>query len=155
MVDVIGITLLVIGTALLGIEFAHPGVLLAIPGSVLLVAGFLALIWGDGIIENPIGVGLMVAAAVASAFGEVRYYQWLAPSRAPEATTMATLVGREGTVVGRVVPNTLRGKVRIGSEVWSAQGSIPLPPGTRVRVVKAEGVSVTVEAVDRGVSPGA
>ena len=41
-----------------------------------------------------------------------------------------------------------RGKVKIGSTIWSATSDDPLEEGTRVEVVDAQGVHVTVKAVD-------
>ncbi len=56
-----------------------------------------------------------------------------------------TLIGREGIVLTDVLPNSLKGKVRIGSEVWSARSPVFIPAGTRVRVISGEGVSILVE----------
>ena len=53
-------------------------------------------------------------------------------------------MGAEAIVIVPIVPNTLKGKVRVRSEVWSARASVEIPEGTRVRVVHGEGVSVTV-----------
>ena len=53
-----------------------------------------------------------------------------------------------GIVIAPVVPNTLKGKVRVKSEVWSARSDVAIPTGVRVRVVQGEGVSITVQPVE-------
>lgn len=142
--ETIGLVLLAGGAALLAFELVHPGALLLIPASVLLVGGLLLLFFPDVLLASPEGPVLIVAAAALAGLAEIPYYRYLSPGHAPLPSTPGTLVGREGIVVNDVVPNTLKGKVRIGSEVWSARANIPIPAGTPVRVVSGEGVSVQV-----------
>jgi len=59
-----------------------------------------------------------------------------------------SLIGREGQVTAPVNPNTLAGKVRIGSTLWSARSTGPvIPAGKKVKVVGSEGVHIIVEEV--------
>jgi inner membrane protein len=144
----IGIALVVVGVVLLAFELVHPGALLLIPASILLVAGFLYLFLPNVLLDSYIGpVGIIVVAIVAALI-EIPYYRWIAPTHWPLSTTSGGLVGAEGVVIVPVVPNTLKGKVRVRSEVWSAKASEPIPEGTKVRVVHGEGVSVTVVPVE-------
>jgi inner membrane protein len=144
----IGITLVVAGIALLATELVHPGALLLIPGSVLLIAGFLYLFLPNDLLDSYIGpVGIIITAVVAALI-EIPYYRWVAPTHRPMSTTSGGLVGDEAVVISDVVPNTLKGKVRVRSEVWSARSNVPIPAGTRVRVVHGEGVSVSVEPIE-------
>jgi inner membrane protein len=144
----IGIVIVVIGIVLLASELVHPGALLFIPGSVLLVAGFLYLFFPTYLLDSVIGpIAILVAAFIATGV-EVFYYRWVAPTHNPLSTTSAGLVGQEGIVIVPVVPNTLKGKVRVNSEVWSARAGQAIPAGTRVRIVHGEGVSVQVEPVE-------
>ncbi|MGD0718792.1 MAG: NfeD family protein, partial [Thermoplasmata archaeon] len=78
------------------------------------------------------------------------YYRWVAPVHPPMSTTVGTLIGQEGVIVAPVVPDSLHGKVRIGSEIWSARAEVPIAPGTHVRVVGGSGVSVSVEVLPSG-----
>ena len=39
------------------------------------------------------------------------------------------------------------GSVQIGSELWSARSAVPIPEGSKVRVVKREGFILEVEPV--------
>ncbi|MGP8075166.1 MAG: NfeD family protein [Thermoplasmata archaeon] len=144
----IGIALVIVGIILLAFELIHPGALLLIPGSILLVAGFLYLFLPNVLLDSYIGpVGIIVVAIVAALI-EIPYYRWVAPNHSPLSTTSGGLVGAEAIVIVPIIPNTLKGKVRVRSEVWSARASVPIPEGTKVRVVHGEGVSVTVVPMD-------
>ena len=144
----IGISLVIVGIFLLAFELIHPGALLLIPGSILLVAGFLYLFLPNVLLDSYIGPIAIVVVAVVAALIEIPYYRWVAPNHWPLSTTSGGLVGAEAIVTVPIVPNTLKGKVRVRSEVWSARASAPIAEGTRVRIVHGEGVSVTVEPIE-------
>jgi membrane protein implicated in regulation of membrane protease activity len=146
--DAIGITIVVAGIALFAFELIHPGALLIIPGSILLVAGFLYLFLPDILLDSYIGPVLVIVAAIVGALVEIPYYRWVAPVHRPMSTTSGGLVGEEAIVIAPVEPNTLRGKVKVNSEIWSARADQPIPVGTRVRVIHGEGVSVTVQPIN-------
>lgn len=148
--DTIGIILLVSGIVLLAAELIHPGALLLIPASLLLMAGFLWIFLPDTLLDSDVGIILIVVAAGAGALLEIPYYRWVAPVHPPMSTTVGTLVGHEGIVIAPVEPDTLHGKVQIGTEVWSARADVRIAPGTHVRVVAGSGVSVSVEPIPAG-----
>ncbi len=131
----------------LALEFVHPGALLLIPGSILVVGGLLYLFLPDFLLDTPWGAVLIIVAAIVATVLEIPYYRWIAPTHGPMTTTAAGLVGQVGTVIAPVVPDTLRGKVRIKSEIWSARAPQPIPVGAKVRVVAGEGVAVQVQQV--------
>lgn len=145
--ETLGLVLLAAGAALLAFELVHPGALLLIPASILLVGGVLLLFFPDVLLASPEGVVVIVVAAAVAGLVEIPYYRWMSPGHLPMTSMPTTLIGREGVVVSDVIPNTLKGKVRIGSEVWSARASIAIPVGTPIRVVSGEGVSVLVAPV--------
>jgi inner membrane protein len=149
----IGITLIVAGIILFALELVHPGVLLLIPGSIILVAGFLYLLLPDILLDSAYGPLILLLAAVVATLVEIPYYRHVAPTHRPLSTTSLGLIGEEGIVVAPVVPNTLKGKIRVKSEIWSARSDVPIPTGTRVRVVHGEGVSVTVQPIEGGPAP--
>ena len=144
----IGIALAVAGIALLAAELVHPGALLLIPGSILLVAGFLYLFLPNVLLDSYIGPVGIIVTAILAALIEIPYYRWVAPTHRPLSTTSGGLVGDEAVVVADIIPNTLRGKVRVRSEIWSARSNQPIPVGTRVRIIHGEGVSVSVEPIE-------
>lgn len=140
----IGLFLIFLGIILLGIELAHPGVFLLIPATAVLVAGLIYLFAPDILLNTLWGPAAIAVAAFAAAFATIPYYQRIAPIHRPMSTTSGSLQGETGLVVSDVIPDSLRGKVRIRSEIWSAQSERPIPVGTKVRVVRGEGVSVWV-----------
>jgi len=144
----IGIAIVVVGIALLAFELVHPGALLLIPGSILLVAGFLYLFLPDVLLDSYIGPIAIIVVAIVAALIEIPYYRWIAPTHSPLSTTSGGLVGAEGIVIVPIVPNTIRGKVRVKSEVWSARAETEIAEGTHVRIVHGEGVSVTVVPIE-------
>jgi inner membrane protein len=144
----IGVVLVVAGIVLLASELIHPGALLLIPGSILLVAGFLYLFLPNILLDSYIGPIGIIITAICAALIEIPYYRWVAPTHRPMSTTSGGLVGDEAIVIADVIPNTLKGKVRVRSEVWSARSNVAIPAGTRVRVVHGEGVSVSVEPLE-------
>jgi len=144
----IGISLVIVGIILLAFELVHPGALLLIPGSILLVAGFLYLFLPNVLLDSYIGPIAIIVVAIVAALVEIPYYRWIAPNHWPLSTTSGGLVGAEAIVIVPIEPNSLKGKVRVRSEVWSARASQPIPEGARVRVVHGEGVSVTVVPIE-------
>jgi len=147
-VDVaIGILIIVIGGGFFTIEIFHPGALLLIPATIMIVGGFLYLLIPDVLLRSVWGPIAILIAALLATVVTILYYRWLAGVHLPLATTSGGLVGEEAVVIADVVPNTLKGKVRVRSEIWSARAVAPIPAGSRVRVVAGEGVSVTVEPI--------
>lgn len=143
-----GILMVVIGIILLALELAHPGVLLFIPGSIIMVAGFLYLLLPDVLLDSIFGPIIVIVAAIIATLIEMRYLLWIAKPGEPMSTTTAGLIGESAIVTVAIVPHTLKGKVRVRSEIWSAISDQPIPEGTQVRVVHGEGVSLRVEPVD-------
>lgn len=148
--ETVGLVLLAGGAALLAFELIHPGALLLIPASILVVGGLLLAFSPGTLLQSDLGPILIVVAALIAALIEIPYYRWLSPGHAPMTTIPSTLVGLQGVVVSDVLPNTLKGKVRVGSEIWSARAAVRIPAGTVVRVVSGEGVSVEVAPIDAG-----
>jgi inner membrane protein len=151
--ETVGLALLIGGAVLLAMELVHPGALLLIPAGVLFAAGLLYLFAPNVLLDSFYGPAVVIVVALVAALLEIPYYRWVAPTHWPLSTTVAGLVGQEGTITTAVVPQTIRGKVRIGSEIWSAQADYPIPVGTRVRVIKGEGVSVSVTPVEAPANP--
>jgi membrane-bound ClpP family serine protease len=145
---VLGWVLIVIGAVLLLIEVYQPGYFIAVPATVLVILGVLLLL-GVDILTSPWGLVVGVLTAIVAASVTVWLYSRLTPGKEPPTTlSRDSLIGLEGTVVTPVDPETLAGKVRLGSMDWSARsesGSIPV--GRRVIVVRSEGVHVVVKEI--------
>jgi len=149
----IGILIILIGGGLFTIEIFHPGALLLIPATIMIVGGFLYLLIPSVLLQSIWGPIAILFAALIATVVTILYYRWLAGVHLPLSTTSGGLVGHEAIVITDIVPNTLRGKVRIRSEIWSAKAPQPIPAGTRVRVIAGEGVSLTVEPVPPEAKP--
>jgi len=54
------------------------------------------------------------------------------------------LVGRHGQVTHDIDPTLGTGRINVGGEDWAARSSEPLPVGTKVRVVGADGIVLEV-----------
>ena len=54
------------------------------------------------------------------------------------------LIGREGVVTHDIEATVGAGRVNVGGEDWAARAATPLPAGTRVRVVAADGLVLEV-----------
>jgi membrane protein implicated in regulation of membrane protease activity len=144
----IGLVLIITGLILIAIEIAHPGVFLVVPGTVVGVAGLLYTFVPMVLTASVFGPLIVAAAAILAGIITIPYYQRLGAIHRPLTTIPETLQGETGLVLAPVVPDSLRGKVRIRSEVWSARSDRPIPAGVRVRVLGGQGVSVIVEPVE-------
>lgn len=54
------------------------------------------------------------------------------------------LVGRLGQVTHDIDPSLGAGRITVGGEDWAARGVEPLPAGTKIRVVAADGIVLEV-----------
>lgn len=141
----IGIGLILVGVVMLIFEFVHPGTFMAIPGTIILFCGILLIAFGDFDILSTVGgpfliVGVVIFAGVLA----ILFYSRMAPTHPPIASTFDTLMNFQGEVVTRVMPGSMKGKVRIRGEIWSATSESPIEEGTTVRVLGGEGVTLRV-----------
>lgn len=83
-------------------------------------------------------------ATVSFGVFEVVYWQ-RRMRRAKVQTGVENLVGATGEVTERLAPS---GKIRVLGELWQARSGSELPPGSRVRVVAVDGLTLEVEAAD-------
>lgn len=132
------------GIIMLLAETAVPGFFIAVPGTVLIVLGLIGMAIPEFLVSfwSPV-VALVVC--VPTVVLVMMAYQKLAPPAPPETTVGASLIGKTGIVVTNVVPNSIRGKVKIKNDIWSATSIVPIPAGRRIVVIKSEGVHVTVQ----------
>lgn len=59
-------------------------------------------------------------------------------------TRTAQLLGRPGQVTDAIDPTLGTGRVNVGGEDWAARSTEPLPAGTTIRVVAADGIVLEV-----------
>lgn len=139
----VAVVLIIIGAILLIIEAFSPGAFMVIPGTVLVIIGLIGAAFPDILYSwwSPV-IALVVAVPVTLL--TVKGYQRLARPEPPTTTIVESLVGREGTVTVATERDSMRGKVKIGSDTWSATSDEPIEAGERVVVVSSEGVHVHV-----------
>jgi len=145
MVDVqmLAIMFVIAGAVLLIVEAVSPGVFMIIPGTVLIILGIIGYFYPDFLVSKLSPV-LALAIAIPVTVGTVKLYQILARPEPPTTTVTESLIGREGVVTVATSSENIKGKVRIGTDTWSARSSEPIERGTEVIVADSEGVHVTV-----------
>jgi membrane protein implicated in regulation of membrane protease activity len=89
----------------------------------------------------------IVGALASGFFGilEVAYWQRRMRERKVQ-TGVENLIGSVGEVTEPLAPV---GQIRVLGELWQARAPAELPRGTAVRVLKVEGLTLTVEPVER------
>ncbi len=142
----LGVALVVIGLLLILAEVHVPGFFIAVPGTILLILGIAFLLMGENI-----DIVLTLILMFISAFGATAFTLWfyhtLGKPEPPTTTTPDQLIGKTGVVTAKIEPENLKGKVRVGSEIWSATAEKEIEVGKKVVVKKAEGVHLIVEEV--------
>jgi membrane protein implicated in regulation of membrane protease activity len=138
--------MLILGVLMILAELSAPGSFILVPATVLIVLGLIGLAWPDFLVSyySPI-IALVVALPMT--YVSIKLYQRLAPPAPPETTVATSLVGMKGVVITETQPDSLRGKVRIEHDTWSATSAKPIPAGVQIIVVASEGVHVTVEEI--------
>ena len=152
MADVLGLSfgwlLIVVGTLFLVVEALNPGFFIAVPGTVLIILGIL-LVLGVDVFSTPFGLIVAVILTIAASIVTIWIYKKINPdTKSPTTVSRDSLVGMEGMVLVKVIPDSLSGKVRVAGQDWSArseEGIIPV--GSKVRVIKSEGVHIVVKEV--------
>jgi len=144
--EVLGLAFVLIGIFLVLAELASPGAFMLVPATVLLVLGTVGIIEPDLLLSwwSPV---IAAAITIPITYVTMKMYAKLAPPAPPETVVASSLVGMTGVVEYEVVPNTIRGKVRIAHDTWSATSDKVIPVGTMVVVKSSEGVHVKVEEV--------
>ena len=135
----VAIALLVFGMLLIIAESTAPGCYLIIPGLDLLVLGIYGMIVPD-LLYTWITVAIAVILTIPVVVGTLMLYKRLGGEEPPSTTVTGSLLGRSGVVVIETNPDNLKGKVKIGSDTWSANSDEIIPVGTNVVVDDSEGV---------------
>lgn len=142
----VAIALIVIGLILVTVEATSPGAYLIIPGLDLLVIGIYGTIVPD-MLYTWYTVAIAIALTIPVIIGTLILYRHLGGTEPPSTTVTGSLVGRQGVVVVETNPENLKGKVKIGSDTWSADSDEIIPVGAEVVVVSGEGVHVHVKTI--------
>jgi membrane protein implicated in regulation of membrane protease activity len=128
---------LAIVAAIVEVSIPHFGMMFVSIGA---VAAAIGAAFGFGL-----SVQLIVfAVALALSLGLLRgrLLKQLGARGVPSRTD--TLIGREGIVTHDVDATVGAGRVNVGGEDWAARAAMPLAAGTRVRIVRADGIVLEV-----------
>lgn len=143
-VELVGLILIVTGVILFLVELSTPGFFVAVPATVLIILGAISLLV-PSIFDELWAVPIIVIVAVASLLLTMKAYEKLAPPDQPAYGAIEALIGTEGFVIKTVEPNSLSGKVSINHREWAATAGKRISVGTKVLVVKGEGVHLEVK----------
>jgi membrane-bound serine protease (ClpP class) len=144
-VDYAGLALLIIGVALMTAEAFVPGL------GLLGVAGFAAFVAGAVFLFDPSAADINIAVAwpvIAVAAASCAALSIGVLSFALRARQRAVVTGSEQMIgiTGKVVAWEGRsGRVRVHGEIWSAAADRDFAAGDPVRVVRRDGLHLTVE----------
>ncbi len=147
----VALAFVIIGILLLITEAVSPGTFLVVPGTVLLILGALGLIYPPLLLSwwaPLIAAVVMIPTTVLT----IKFYQKLGEPIPPTTTVSTSLIGRTGTVIVKVTPGNLRGKVRVSNDTWSATSHSEIEEGAKVKVVGSEGVHIKVDPVEEEVN---
>ncbi|MFQ5883989.1 MAG: NfeD family protein [Thermoplasmata archaeon] len=144
----IGLILLIVGVVMLVAEAASPGFFIAIPATVLMVLGGIGMAVPDFFI-SPWSPIVAIVVAIPATIITMKFYQTLSPPAPPTTTVGHSLVGQTGIVQAPIEPNSIKGKVKIENQVWSATSDRSIAKGAMVEVVQSKGVHVVVREVGK------
>ena len=143
-VNTTGILLIVFGLALLILELKVPSFgVLGIGGTVSLVMGSVMMTRTVPGVSVPLRFIIPVAVSFA---GILLFLGRLAlqSQRQRPATGADALIGLQGRARTPVVPGG-EGQIDIRGEIWRAESAVALEPGTTVRVLAVNGLTLMVE----------
>src|ERR1044071_2955285 len=135
---------IIAGSILLALE-------LAVPGAFMMWLGLAAVL--VGVITFAIGWGWQAQGVAFAVFALLSVPLWRRFARRGEPESQSPLLHRRAeALVGRVF--TLEkpiidgvGTVRIDDTIWRVTSGVDTPAGSRIRVARAEGATLTVEPV--------
>jgi membrane-bound serine protease (ClpP class) len=146
-VNMAGLLLVVFGVALLVLELKVPSFgALGVGGAVSLILG--SVMMTDVVPGVRVGLGVILPAALG--FAAVFLFLGRLAVRAqmrPAVTGAHALVGHLARVRTPLAPSE-PGLVDVRGEIWRAVSTVALPAGQPVRVMRVDGLTLTVERAD-------
>ena len=123
--------------AIIEVSIPHFGVVFVSVGA---VAGAITSFLGFGLTAQVIV--FIAAMGLSLGFLRPRLVKQLGARGVPSRTDR--LIGKEGVVTHELDPRLGGGRVSVAGEDWAARAAAPLPIGTRIRVVGADGIVLEV-----------
>ncbi|MBM3771996.1 MAG: NfeD family protein [Acidimicrobiia bacterium] len=125
-------------SALIEVSIPHFGVIFASLGA---VAAAIVAALGLGTATQLIVFVFVLVASLLVLRPRILARQQQGPG-VPSRTQQ--LLGRDGVVTHDIDQVVGAGRVNVGGEDWAARAKLPLPTGTRIRVVGADGIVLEV-----------
>jgi membrane-bound serine protease (ClpP class) len=151
-VNFVGVLLIVLALVLFALEakFTSHGVLL-LGGIISMLLGAMFLVRSP-LTPGGVSIGVALAATLPFAFLTVFLMRLVLESRRwKSATGKEELLGEEG-VVTIALPGDGDGMIRVHGELWRANSRESIPVGTKVRVLRVDGLKLDVEPLPAGTS---
>jgi membrane-bound serine protease (ClpP class) len=148
-VNATGILLLVLGVLLLILEVKVPSF------GILGIGGIVSLVLGSVMITSEVpGVTVSYRVIVPVAVALAALVLFLArlvleAQRRKPVTGAEGLVGEQGTALTAIGPDRA-GQITVRGEIWRATSRGAISPGTPVAVVAVDGLTLRVDATDKG-----
>ena len=127
---------------------------------VLLVGGIASMLLGtiflfrSPLVPAGVSVGVALATTLPFAFLTVFLMRLVLKSRRwKSATGKEEMIGEEG-VVTIALPERGEGMIRVHGELWRAFSKVRVEEGTKVRVLRVDGLKLEVEPTPAGASSG-
>lgn len=147
-VNEIGLLIFIIGILLIIAEAFTPGTFILVPGVALVIVGSIIMAFPGA--ATSVWTPVIFLAAFVPAFLLAFFiYKHIAPPGRPTTLSSDSLIGRVGLVKKDIHPGNIRGKVNIENEIWSATSDTVIPEGTKVEVIKVQGVKVIVRPLEQ------
>lgn len=144
----VGISLMVLGVIMFLVEATVPGFFIGVPATIMLILGVVAYNTPAESFDVFLRFAplVVVVVAVPATAASIWVYRRIAPpSQMPTTRSSDSLLGAIATVTRTVEPESAKGKIRLGREVWSATtDAAPIPVGAKVRISAVEGVILHV-----------
>jgi len=141
----VGWLMIITGLGLLIVEAMQPGFFVAVPGTILIVLGAVTIFIPE--IAQDYAPVIIVVSAVASSILTITFYRKMAPGQKPLSTSMDNLAGKVGVVVKKVTPDSIKGKVEIDNQMWSATADSFIEVDKKVIIISSEGVHIKVKEI--------
>lgn len=144
----LGIILIIIAAILFILEVIIPGFFIGVVATAILILGIIGLAVGDDILTSGWAILILLGGAVLGMVVSILLYKRLGKVTKPVTSGGDRLVGKTGIITVSTDPERpTHGKVRLESEMWSAEADTTLPKGTRVTVTESIGAHVKVEKI--------
>lgn len=145
----VGYSLIALGVVMFLIEATVPGFFIAVPATILIILGVAAFYVPFDAFLRFAPLVVILVGVPATAVTIWVYKKMAPPSQMPTTRSGDSLTGTLAVVTRTVEPGTIKGKVRVGREIWSATTTgEPIPVGASVRVTSVEGVVLNVAPAD-------